>query len=207
MWIAWIRTLARPLPPAGKGPVMGRLKSRAFAVAYLLLMALCSARGLYAQVCLTLSSARVKPGNTATLDLSLATISGEPPAAVQWTFQYPAASIGSLTVEDGPALRSSRKTILCAGSAAANHCMIAGANPNGIPNGVVAQVTVNLTSTARTASIHLNDPMAASADGFVIPVHVANGVITVFNGFSQRQPNPSEPDRGPCSAQTQQKDK
>jgi hypothetical protein len=180
-------------------------------VFFLILMASSTSDRLNAQTCLTLSPGRVKPGNTALLDLSLNTVSGEHPVAIQWTFQYPPASIGSVTVDDGPALKSTGKTVFCAGNAAAYRCLIAGANPNEIPDGVVARVTAKFTSSTRTATISIDHPLAASADGYPLPVRSKSGTITVVNGFAQRQPDPpSGPaaGKGPCSAEMhQEKDK
>ena len=48
---------------------------------------------LGAQTCLVLSPAPIHPDGTASLDLALYTVAGARPAAVQWTFQYPSASI------------------------------------------------------------------------------------------------------------------
>ena len=58
---------------------------------------------LRAQTSLALSSATVPPGGTTALNLSLSSLSSGPLAAVQWTFSYPATSVGSLTVAAGPA--------------------------------------------------------------------------------------------------------
>src|ERR1035437_1840038 len=69
---------------------------------------------LQAQTSLALSSAIATPGGTAALNLSLSSPSS-PLVAIQWTFSYPAASVGSLTVAAGPALSSAGKTLSCTG--------------------------------------------------------------------------------------------
>ena len=64
---------------------------------------------LPAQTNLALSSATVPPGGAAALNLSLSSAPASPLAAVQWTLNYPATSVGSLTVAAGPALTSAGK--------------------------------------------------------------------------------------------------
>jgi len=163
---------------------------------------------LHAQTCLTLSSAKVAPGKTASLDLSLISLSGMRPAAVQWTLQY--SSVSGITVDDGPVLASAEKTVICAGDAPAYRCLIVGANPNVIANGVVARVTVALTPGTRTATILVSNSLGASSGGEVIPFYSQSGTITVVNGFSQRETNPSPNQsigRGSFSPQPQEKDR
>src|ERR1019366_10060711 len=70
---------------------------------------------LQAQTNIALSSGAVTPGGTTVLNLSLTSRSSM--AAVQWTFGYPAASVGSMTVAAGPALTSAGKTLSCVGAA------------------------------------------------------------------------------------------
>src|ERR1017187_5299177 len=72
---------------------------------------------LQAQTNIALSSGAVTPGGTTVLNLSLTSRSSM--AAVQWTFGYPAASVGSMTVAAGPALTSAGQTLSCVGVAAA----------------------------------------------------------------------------------------
>ena len=165
--------------------------------------------GLQAQTCLSLSPARVRPGATAVLDLSMQSLSGDHPAAVQWTFQYPPASVSNITVDDGPVLAAARKTVFCAGNAGVYRCVIAGVNPNEISDGVVARVTATLTANARTAAVLVHNPRATSASGYFIPAYAQDGTITVLYGFSRREPDSSTlaGGRGPCSGQTQEKDK
>src|ERR1039457_2518201 len=66
---------------------------------------------LQAQTSLALSSAIATPGGTAALNLSLSSPPSSPLLAVQWTFNYPAASVASLTAAAGPALSSVGKTL------------------------------------------------------------------------------------------------
>ena len=126
--------------------------------------------GLNAQTCLVLSPATIAADGTASMDLSLYSSSVEPPAAIQWTFRYPASSISSLTVDDGPMLTSAEKTAICAGDAAAYKCLAVGANAKTITNGVIAKVTAVLAPGASTATIQITNTLGASAAGYVIPI-------------------------------------
>ena len=165
---------------------------------------------LNAQTCLTLSSAKIKPGNTALLELSLNSLSGARPATVQWKFQSLPKSIINITVDDGPVLASAQKTVICAGDAAAYRCLIVGANRNVIPSGVVARVTAALTPGTGTATILVANPLGAAAGGYPIPVRSESGAITVVNGFPAREPGPPlghSAGRGACAAQLQEKDR
>jgi len=126
--------------------------------------------GLTAQTCLVLSPATISSGVNASLNLSLYSSPGTAPAAVQWTFQYAPSNIRSLTVDDGPMLKSAGKTAMCAGDAAAYKCLAIGLNTNTIASGVIAKVTAVLATGASTAGISIANSFAASAAGNVIPI-------------------------------------
>src|SRR4051794_34328999 len=93
---------------------------------------------LMAQSSLSLSSLTVAAGSPVSLDLALGTGTGTQPAAIQWTFTYPAASVQALVVTAGPALTAAGKTLTCAGSSTAYICIGSGINANVISSGVVA---------------------------------------------------------------------
>lgn len=126
--------------------------------------------GLCAQTCLTLSPPAITADGTVEFNLSLYSPRGKAPAAIQWTFQYAAASISSLTVNDGPALNTSLKTAICAGDAGVYNCVAAGLNRRTIVNGIIARVTAVLASGASTAAIQITNPNAASSSGSPVPV-------------------------------------
>lgn len=126
--------------------------------------------GLCAQTCLLLSPATITADGTAEFDLSLYSPRGTAPAAVQWSFQYEASSIGSLTVKDGPALNTSLKTTICDGAASAYNCLATGLNRRTITNGVIAKVAAVLAPGATAAVIQITNPNAASASGSPISV-------------------------------------
>jgi hypothetical protein len=163
-----------------------------------------------AQTCLILSSAKARPDGTVSLDLSLNSLSGPPPAAVQWTFRYSSSAILSITVDDGPALLSTGKTTFCAEGAAAYKCLITGVNSNTVPNGVIAKVTAVLAPGAHTATIQVREALGASIGGDSIAISSESGTITEGGGSSDRELiRRSRPPvgRGLCSAPEQEKDR
>src|ERR1035441_8013933 len=89
--------------------------SLAFLIALLLPMCNC----LQAQTALALSSATVTLGGAAALNLTLSSTASSQTAggmvAAQWTFSYPASSVGAITVAAGPVLSAASKTVSCAG--------------------------------------------------------------------------------------------
>lgn len=114
---------------------------------------------------LTLASTTASAGGTTPLNLSISSPAGSEPAAIQWTFSYPAASIASLNVTPGAAATAAGKSVACAGSAAAYTCVVSGTNSGIINNGVVAVVAATLTASATTASIGISGPAAATSAG------------------------------------------
>jgi hypothetical protein len=123
-----------------------------------------------AQTCMVLSPPTIAADGTASLDLSLYSARGSEPAAVQWTFQYPSASIQTLTVDDGPVLTSAGKTAMCFGDASSFNCLAVGNNSKAIGNGIIAKLLAVLAPGATTAAIVIKSPLAASTAGYLIPV-------------------------------------
>jgi hypothetical protein len=146
--------------------------------------------GLKAQTCLSLSTAAIAPGGTAILELALDPSSGTPPAALQWTFQYPSSGLVSLNVENGPAATAAGKTVMCNGSATAYTCLVVGANANTIPNGVVAKVTVVPAPDVTSTVIVIGNLFGASAAGDFIPVLSERGAVTRANVSPDRGLHP-----------------
>src|ERR1035438_6121786 len=97
---------------------------------------------LQAQTNIALSSGAVTPGGTTVLNLSITSGTASSVAAVQWTFGYPAASVGSMTASGGPALSSAGKTLSCVGGVGSYTCIAWGMNSTAISDGVVATVSV-----------------------------------------------------------------
>jgi len=125
---------------------------------------------LEAQTCLVLSPAPSATEGTASFELALYTVAGTRPSAVQWTLQYPSATVKKLSVEDGSALKSTGKTALCAGDATAYKCLTVGTAEKAIDDGIVARVTAVLASGATTATIEIKDALGTSPSSHVIPI-------------------------------------
>jgi hypothetical protein len=135
--------------------------------------------GLNAQNCLVLSPPVITPDGIATMHLSLQ--SSSPLAAVQWTFQDPASSVSSITVDQGPALTSAGKAVICAGDPSAYKCLAVGRNTKTIANGVIATVTAVLAPGATTAAIQIIDPLGASAAGY--PISISSRIMAVVGTY------------------------
>ena len=123
-----------------------------------------SSNRLEAQSNLALSFAAAVPGGSSSLNLSLTSPASNQPAAIQWTFSYPTANVANLSVAAGPALSSAGKTISCAGGSGTITCIAWGYNSNVIPDGVVATVSVTLSS------------------GSALPISVINALSTLAYG-------------------------
>jgi hypothetical protein len=115
-----------------------------------------SIQPLAAQSSLILSSAGT---------LTLSSVAGNEPAALQWTFSYPSGVTG-FSVSAGPALTAAGKTINCAGNSSAYTCLAAGLNSNIIGNGVVGTIA----GTVSGFSVAIPSAIAASPAGASIPV-------------------------------------
>ena len=126
--------------------------------------------GLNAQTCIVLSAPTVSPDGTASLDLSLYSVRGNEPAALQWTFQYSSTNIQTLTVNDGPALTPAGKTTICRGDAPSLTCLAVGNNTKTIASGIVAKVTAVLAPGGTAAPIQITSALAVSSSGYQIPL-------------------------------------
>src|ERR1035441_2100938 len=136
---------------------------------------------LRAQTNIALSSGAVTPGGTTVLNLSLTSPSSM--AAVQWTFGYPAASVGSMTVAAGPALTSAGKTLSCVGAAGSSTCIAWGLNSTAISDGVVA--TVSVTPSGNSAvPITIGNSQGVSPTGDAIAVTGTGGTVGVATAIS-----------------------
>src|ERR1700686_855404 len=116
---------------------------------------------LVAQSSLVLSSAGA---------LTLTSVAGNEPAALQWTFSYPSGVTG-FTVSAGPALLAAGKSVTCAGNPSDYTCLAFGMNLNIIGKGVVG--TVPPAGTASGVSVAIPNAIAVSPAGSSIPISTA----------------------------------
>src|ERR1035441_9695651 len=133
---------------------------------------------LQAQTSLALSSATVPLGAAAALNLSLSSPTLSPTLAIQWTFNYPAASLGSLTVAAGPALSSAGKTVSCAAGVNSYSCIAWGMNSTAISDGVVATLSVTPSGNG-AVPVTISNSLGASLTGDAIAVTGAGGTVSV----------------------------
>ena len=135
-------------------------------------------KSLMAQSSLALSSNSAAAGSPISLNLTLATTSGSQPAALEWTFTYPAASVSGFVVSPGPVLTAAGKTLSCAGSATNYICIASGINSNLIANGTVATVTVTLAGGASSAPVGVSGALGATMSGGAINTSASGGTAT-----------------------------
>ncbi len=97
-------------------------------------------------------------------------------ASLQWTIQYPATGLSSISAVAGPALTSAGKSLNCSASSGAYTCIAYGVNTTSIANGVIATVA---STASQTTSLGLVNTIAASTTGDAIPVSGSGGTVTV----------------------------
>ena len=139
---------------------------------------------VWAQPILKLSSGSATPAGSVALNLSLSSPPGSEPSAFQWTFSYPAASVASIKLANGPALTAAGKSITCTAVSAGYACIAYGLNSSQIFNGVVSVATVTLSGSAATAGVGITNAMAATAGGASATVTGTGGTITVLPAIS-----------------------
>ena len=133
---------------------------------------------LHAQSSLALSSASVAPGGATALNLSLSSDPSNKPAALEWTFSYPTASVATLKVNAGPALSAAGKSVSCAAGANSYTCVAWGLNSNPISDGVVATLSLTL-SGSNGLPVAIDNSLGASLAGDEIAVTGTGGVVSV----------------------------
>ena len=134
------------------------------------------------QTTISLGSVSSSPGGSAAINLSLTTSGGVQPAGLQWTMNYPAADISSVSVVAGASATAAGKSVTCSSSSGSTMCILFGVNTNVLGSGVAATATFNVSAGAPdpVASIQLTGVMASDANGTVIPSSGAGGTITIL---------------------------
>ena len=132
------------------------------------------ASALHAQS-LSLSSATASLTGGASLNLTLASGTNSI-AAMQWTFQYPAATISSLSATAGPVLTAVGKSLTCTAGTGSYTCIAFGLNATTIADGVVAIITV---TASQTSALSVVTTVASSAAGSAVSLAGSGGTVTV----------------------------
>jgi hypothetical protein len=113
------------------------------------------------------------------LVLSLHTLPEAPPAALQWSLEYP--SDANLSIDDGPAVVAAQKTVLCVRNARGCTCLATGFNTNPISDGIVAIVALIPSPGGSAATtVQLTNLQGASPAGDPIPLDASNLATTVI---------------------------
>jgi len=115
------------------------------------------------------------------LNLSLRSSGGQPPAAIQWTLAFSSDDFSAIQATAGPSATAAGKSVSCAGTSAAYTCVVVGLNANTIPDGVLAVISLTVSaSTMDTRSfVQLENPVAATPSGASIPISAAGTAVTI----------------------------
>jgi len=134
---------------------------------------------LFGQSTLTLSSGSASPGGTVTLNLSLASVTGSEPAALEWTVGYPISAIASVNAVVGSSASGAGKSLSCSASSGSYTCEVSGMNLNPIVNGVIAAITFTLTPSASTTPVTITNGSSVLGSGTGLTVAQTGGTISV----------------------------
>jgi uncharacterized protein (TIGR03437 family) len=134
---------------------------------------------LFGQSTLTLASGAGSAGGTVTLNLSLASVTGSEPAAVEWTVGYPISAISSVNAVVGSSAAAAGKSLSCSTTSGSYICEVSGMNSNPIVNGVIASITFTLTPSASTTPITLTNGSFVLGSGTGLTVAQTGGTISV----------------------------
>ena len=113
------------------------------------------------------------------------------PSAVQWTLSYTAADFASGSVAAGPQAIAARKAVSCRVFSGSTTCMAWGNNAAPISNGVVATISLNVSSstTNTSSSVQVSGTLGVDATGNFLPISAEGSTVTItqpagLNGFS-----------------------
>jgi len=131
---------------------------------------------------LSLSQTVAASAGTVLLNVSLQSSSGQQPAGVQFTLSYSPADFTAIQVTAGQSATTSGKAVDCFGTSSAYNCIVTGVNKNTIPDGVVAVVslTVSSATTDTTSYVQLQNCLAVSLGGTAIPIS-GTGIAATLN--------------------------
>src|SRR6266404_6147995 len=132
-------------------------------------------------VTLGLSSGSGSPGSNVTLNMSLSGTDTNPSAALEWILVYSPADFSSASVATGPAAIAASKFVSCTYAPGISKCVLWGINATGLSNGVVATVSLTLsTSTTNTSSaVQFALAEAADAVGTSLAASGSGGIVTI----------------------------
>lgn len=161
---------------------------------------------VFGQEMLTLSSASAAAGGTATLNLTMKSAGTPQAAGVQWTISYAAADFTAIHVATGPAAQAAGKSASCNTVAGSYKCLVFGLNNSAISNGVIATITLAVSSstTATSAAVQIVDALGAGPAGNAVTVSGTTGTVSISPSRDltslECKPNPvPTPDTASCT--------
>ena len=138
------------------------------------------ARSMLAQTAtVSLGAAGTVPGGTVTIPLTLSGTAN--PAAIEWTFAY-TPDITNIWMTDGPSTVSAAKSTTCSNLPGKTVCVLAGLNQNTVLDGVVANISLTVSSAPSSATIpvQVTGTVAASGDASALPAAgIGNSILII----------------------------
>jgi hypothetical protein len=127
-------------------------------------------------VTLSLGWGSASAGGTTALPLNIVSSGESKPAAIQWSFSYP-ADVSGVTVVVGASATNAGKSVSCS----ANQCLISGLTKDAMANGTIATATFRLAAkpSAKTIPIQIVNVVASTASGVSIPASGSLGVVSL----------------------------
>jgi hypothetical protein len=139
------------------------------------------------------------------LNMSLSGTDTDPSAALEWILVYSPADFSSASVAAGPTAIAASKFVSCSYAPGISKCVLWGINATGLSNGVVATVSLTLsTSTTNTSSgVQFALAEAADAVGTSLAASGSGGIVTIpqtpgLNGFSCSPASITPPGSSSC---------
>jgi hypothetical protein len=122
--------------------------------------------------------------------MSIVTTAGALPVALQWTLGYSPVDVSSISATVAGTAATAAATVTCANVSGAVNCVLYGLDDTVVADGVVAQVTVNLSPTTVdvstaipvsgvVASTRVGTAISASGTGTVIAIAQSSGSVGV----------------------------
>jgi len=130
---------------------------------------------------LSLGSGEGSPGETVQLSLTLSGVSWNTgPASIEFELDFNPNDFTNLTVNPGPAATAADKVGSCVTTNGESKCLLYGFNSKPVQNGVVAVISVGLSSSSNLQrAIGIAYALGANADGNSAPLASTGGSISV----------------------------
>ncbi len=158
----------------------------------LVVFAGCSEIAAGQSVTLSVGVSQKTVGGSVVVPIHLVSLGGAQAAAVQWSLGY-SSDVTGVALEVGTAATNAGKSLACNG----NTCLIYGINANVMSDGIVATVTLQISSnpSALTIPIQITGVVAATPAGDSIPAAGVSGMALLLPSLtsSPRSNLPAQP--------------